>query len=173
MKTKIFNCLIVAFCAVLFGACHPIEPEYRHTDGPLMLIGGSITNEEGQPVDSIYVSVDTAACDFSYDVWWREQWWNVSLWNKPLGNDEPTWDIANRKDYSDKDGKYGLLYIFHLGIKLPYNEWPTELTLIATDSTGVYETQSQTFPVDVHLYYPDDSTEVYGIVKADFVMKKK
>ena len=172
MKTKIFNCLIVALCAVLFGTCHPNEPEHRQTGGPSMIIGGTITNEEGEPIDSIYVNVDTAACDFSYDLWWQEAvCWAGTWWATALGIDGATWNW--NFPYSDKKGRYSLQFVFHLGIKLPYEDWPTKLTLTATDSTGVYENQSQTFPVDVHLYYPDDSTEVYGIIKADFVMKKK
>lgn len=150
---KIFNCLIVALCAVSIVGCKTrsngeFEPTYLYIDGV-------ITNEDGTPLNTIQVSVDTA---------------NFAIILKP----ENLW-YQEGLGISDKEGKYSLSYMYNGVFKLS-NEWPAEITLIATDTAGIYETQAQKFSIKEHSrakYDPNQNLNTDGIVKADFVMKKK
>lgn len=153
MKTKVFKCLIVALCAVSIVGCKTrsngeFEPTYLYIDGV-------VTNEDGTPLNAIQISIDTA---------------NFAIILKP----ENMW-TQEGLGISNQEGKYSLSYMYNGVFRLSY-EWPAEITLTATDTTGIYATQTQKFSIKEHSraeYDPDQYLTTDGIVKADFVMKKK
>ena len=158
MKTKVFNCLIVALCAVSFFSCKEKEdPSSVGMPAPSFLeISGIITDEAGSPLNSVVVYADIT---------------NLGITKECLIHGEIFESIKN-------DGWYGICYQFWGYLKA--EEWPSELsevTIIAEDTTGIYEMQKKTMPVEVNVRYPEYSPMNYlvdgHVYNADFVMKKK
>ena len=143
MKNKFLMCLIFAICAIALVGC----PDGYKAPTPQLIIDGTITDENGQPLEDILVCLDTtilAAFEEGYSCWY---------------------DYAKR---TTKEGQYVMRY--RHGQLLPLSDkWPSEVLIIAGDTTGVYEMQSKKFPVIER----ERNTVTYGDVKADFVMKKK
>ena len=154
MRNKVLKSVFIAICALSIISCDDKNIESGDMPAPSYLeISGSITDEAGAPLSSISISMDTT--------------------NLPARRD---W-LKDPSSFSEKDGTY---YIFSIsGAHLKAEEWPSilsEVTLIAEDTTGVYETQKKTVPVEVLVRYPEQSIWkdlVDGYVTADFVMKKK
>ena len=142
MKNNFFKCLIVAFGAILLIGCgdtpHPTS---------YMEIKGVITDESGQPLESISICIDSARAHLDHAMSYEEG------------------------VFSDQEGKYFMLC--RGGYPAIFEEgWPSNMILIATDTTGIYETQEKTFSVDVQRsnWIKNFSK---ASVTADFVMKKK
>ena len=150
MKTKIINCLIIVLCAVSFFACkeNSIESEPFYYAPSNFNIFGKVTNEDGQPLDSIRVRVDSV---------------NSDLKNGLFG--------FSGSEYSLQDGKYDFGYRYTT-INHTKEEWPSEIILIASDPNCIYETQVQKFPVTVVTNAATLKT-IGGYVEANFVMKRK
>ena len=158
MKTKIFNCLIVALCAVSFFSCKEKEdPSSEFMPAPSFLeISGTITDETGSPLNSVVVYADTTDLDVT---------------KRYMSRGETSKSIKD-------DGGYTVHY--SLGKRIKAEKWPSELseiTIIAEDTTGIYEMQKKTMPVEVSVRYPENSLMSYlvdgHVYNADFVMKKK
>ena len=69
-----------------------------------------------------------------------------------------------------------ILFLYMSSVDYRLLEWPTDLTIIAQDTSGMYETQSQTFSVELRQRYPkiEELNYIYdGFVIANFVLKKK
>ncbi len=144
-KNVIVRSLLIAICAIILVGC----PDGFKAPTPELVIDGTITDENGQPLEDILVCLDTAILA-AYE--------NACSW--------PHWyDYA--KSTTEK-GRYVMRY--RHGQLLPLSDkWPSEVLVIAGDTTGVYEMQSKKFPVIER----DANTVTYGYVTADFVMKKK
>ena len=123
-------------------------------DGPLtpvpapseIRVFGSVKDETGNSLESIQFIMDST---------------------KILKMD---WLNYDKYLYSSKDGQF---YANYTNISLCEIEWPTEVTFVATDTSGVYETQEKTFPVEIKQRYlnnPQWSMVYDGYVQADFVM---
>ena len=151
MKANVFKNMIIALCAMSFVSCDPNTgcPPPRS----YLKISGFVRNETGEPLNSIRISVDSA-----------------TLYNI----DKPLWEYQG-DEYTYSNGEYGLTYSTLYGDNLPAEKWPREVIITATDTSGIYETQSQPCPVSVRARnYKDKSIErLDGYVTADFVMKKK
>ena len=153
MRNKVLKSFVIALCAISLVGCEK-ETDFHNLVPPnsYVELSGSITDEAGAPLNSILISMDTT--------------------NLFPGREWPN-------SFSEKDGKYYMAIISYGHIKA--EEWPAELsevTLIAEDTTGVYEMQKKTVPVSVQLRYPNEpdwewNYIVDGFVTADFVMKKK
>lgn len=114
---------------------------------PQLIVRGIITNEEGLPLQSILVTIDSIDLDVD------------------------KWEYSG-PDYSDIEGEYGLSY----GYKwVSFDmEIPTEIIVSAKDTSGIYETQSKKIPMERVLLFPDRPSQIfYGKATADFVLKKK
>ncbi len=143
MKTIISKGLLVAICAMYFLGC----VETQISQGPTCLnVSGIIINEEGLPLEGIRVSVDTTLLE-------RNNWW--------FGIDAS----------SDKEGKYSLTHKYK-GDAQRDKDWPTEVSVIAKDASGMYETQIERFSVETRERTLDKG-DVDGIVTANFIMHKK
>ncbi len=147
MKTKVFKFLTIAICAISLCGC-------KQTEGPTeiivphFIISGAITTEEGLPLEGIHVNVDTS--NFALDL-------SLKRWQ-------------NTKGLSGTDGLYRFGYMCKTNTLRV--EWPSEVTLIATDTAGIYATQTKTFPIEV--LQTDAPKVTNGLVSdADFVMHKK
>lgn len=153
MKTKIYFWLCATLCvlSLTMSGCKEDKPtDGRHPAPPYISVTGIITGEDGSPIESIRIVADSSA--LNSDNWWQ----------------------TDQEEYSANDGSYALLYMSSVDYRLI--KWPTELTLIAQDTSGMYETQSQTFPIEMRQRYPNikDLNYVYdGWVTANFVLKKK
>ena len=151
MKNVFFKSLIIALCAVSFYACKEKEDGAESTSSYApsnFNIFVTVTDEDGQPLESIRVCVDTIKSD---------------LKNGLFG--------FSGSEYSLQDGKYDFGYRYTT-INHTKEEWPSEIILIASDSNNIYETQTQTFPVVVAENTATHKT-IGGYVEANFVMKKK
>lgn len=149
MKANVFKNMIIALCAICFVSCYPgyEVPPSR------IVISGIVRNETGEPLNSIQITIDTATFKIvDKGIVWRQEGYG----------------------YTQQNGEYVLSYSYRDG-ELPAEEWPHEINIIATDTCGIYETQSQTCPVSVRARnYKDKSIErLDGYVTADFVMHKK
>ena len=156
MKNHFLKCLIIAICAISLAGCEKKNDDLVGMPAPSFLeISGAITDETGAPLNSVVVYADTT---------------NLNLTKKCLSNGETIHSFKN-------DGQYTVRYSFAGHLKV--EKWPTEIsdvTIIAEDTIGVYESQKKTMPVNVRARYPEYSTWndlVDGHVTADFVMKKK
>ena len=139
MKNNLFMCLLIAVCVTVFVGCTP--PNRPST----MEIRGIITDENGQPLQSIFVCIDTT--------------YLAELM---------TYDDGI---FSNQEGIYKLLYM--KGYPSAFmGDWPSELVMIAKDTSGIYWSQKKSFPVDVR-YSDWNKNYSYAFVTADFVMKKK
>ena len=153
MKNLVFRSVLVSLCAIAIVGCKKKdEPTTSCMPCPPYLsVHGTITNEEGLSLDSIQVTLQKE------DAWW---WSNCIEYTNEIGTYE----------YFNATSSSGFLY----GI---IEEFPAEVTVIATDTTGVYETQKQTCTVVERIRYPEnpDWRHMYidGIATANFVMKRK
>ena len=150
MNNKILKVLIAAICVMSFIGCGETKNEEPYvTYAPSNFnIYGIITNEEGQPLESIHICVDTIGSN---------------LKNGLFG--------FSGSEYSQQDGKYDFGYRYTT-INHTKEEWPSEIILIASDPNCIYETQVQTFPVTV--VENEETLKIIGVfVEANFVMKKK
>lgn len=144
---KILKCLVVAICTITFVGCRQGNVPLSQTR---LDMHGIITNEEGTPLKAIQVCVDTIASNFNSEEWW---WSPIAI--------------------SEQDGQYYLHYTRKYDW-LTTKDWSTEITLIAKDTTGVYATQTKTFPIVVHKRVDyEQGGRTNATVTADFVMKKK
>ena len=118
-----------------------------------IVVSGTITDEVGSPIESIQIVADSAS-------------FNIGKWR----------DIE-QKEYSDKKGLYRIQYTSDVDFESV--KWPTELTVIAKDTSDIYETQTQTFAIELRQRYqnlPIGKKYSYildGYVTADFVLQKK
>ena len=138
---------------MLFVACNKSEPidEPGGVDSPappFLDILGHVTNESGQPLLGIRMEA----------VFEKPEDW--------YGYASPT--------YTNTDGEYWTMYEYW-GIEFewePIKRYPDEITIAATDTSGVYAPQSQIFPVEVRRRY--QGMNIYdGHVNADFVLSLK
>ena len=118
-----------------------------------IVVSGTITDEAGSPIESIQIVADSSS-------------FNIGKWR----------DIE-QKEYSDKKGLYRIQYTSDVDFESV--KWPTELTVIAKDTSDIYETQTQTFAIELRQRYqnlPIGEKYSYildGYVTADFVLQKK
>ena len=150
MKTKNSLWLFVTLCAlfITLGGCK--EKDVVPPAPSCICVNGTITDEDGYPVESIQVVADGSS-------------FNIEAWM-----------ATEKEEYSDKDGLYGILYMSFVTYELV--KWPIELTISANDTSGIYASQSHTFPVELRQRYPQREKLNYiydGWVTADFVLKKK
>ena len=118
-----------------------------------IVVSGTITDEVGSPIESIQIVADSSSF---YIGKWRD---------------------IEQKEYSDKKGLYRIQYTSDVDFESV--KWPTELTVIAKDTSDIYETQTQTFAIELRQRYqnlPIGKKYSYildGYVTADFVLQKK
>ncbi|MBR4564763.1 MAG: hypothetical protein IKO26_09965 [Paludibacteraceae bacterium] len=152
MKTK-FNLWFAALCVLSLtqSGCKDKKTDDIVSPAPSYIgVGGTVMNEAGSPLHSIRM----VASSFSLN---SDNWWGL-----------------DKEEYSDKDGSYSLMYMS--SIDFQQVKWPTELIITAQDTSGIYETQSQTFPIELKRRYPErkDLSFIYdAVIIADFVLQKK
>ncbi|MCR5050953.1 MAG: hypothetical protein K6A36_07720 [Paludibacteraceae bacterium] len=148
MKRNYFKYLAIAICAISLIGCKQKENPSVESIEPSFYITGTISTEDGLPLEGIQVCVDTT--NFALDL------------------SQMKWQI--KKGLSNKEGLFGLHYMYKSFPKTI--EWPSEVTLIATDTTDMYESQTRTYPIQVR--ETGDPKITNGLVsEADFVMHKK
>lgn len=147
MKNKFLKCLIAVICAMFLISCY-VDPPHR---GSRIEIKGTITDEvTGLPLQSVFVCIDTMYLDLDIN------------------------ETTSYEDgvFSNQEGKYFITYT--QGSLMAFRSWPSELFLVAIDTSNVYETQKMAFPVTIqHSENPRLKSYSYAFVTADFVMKKK
>lgn len=143
MKNKFFKCLIAAICAIVLVGC----PDGYKAPNPEFRINGTVMDEAGLPIENILVSVDTAILNPSYI---HENWYEVAC-------------------CTNQEGMFSKRYANGCFISQYVESWPSEVGIIAVDTSGVYKMESQRFPVKLTQHGPS----MFGHVTADFVMKKK
>ena len=141
-KNVMIKSLLIAICAIAFVGC----PDGYRAPKAELVIKGTITDEAGQPLENILVCVDTALIPV-YSVG-EDHWYEYAR-------------------STTKEGTFTIRYK-HNYICPNYDTWPSEVLIIAGDTTGVYEMQTKKFPVEEGEVNTGD-----GYVTADFVMKKK
>ena len=153
MKTK-FNLWFAVLCVLSFtlSGCE----DKKNTDdimppAPSYIgVGGTIMNEAGSPLRSIQIVVNSSSLN-------SDNWWGL-----------------DKEEYSDKDGIYSITYMS--SVDFQQVKWPNEIIIIAQDTSGIYETQSQTFPIELRRRYPEreDLSFIYdAVIIANFVLQKK
>lgn len=156
MKSHYFITLVVAMCcmSIAFISCKSNDPIVPPAP-PTCTVTGIVTNEANQPLDSIQFVLDHTA--FAE---WKEFEKLDSL------------DALKFTKYSDEHGEY---QIGVAKIHIEDTTWPEEVTITASDPAGVYESQTQTVPVETFSDFKDPRFKNYviGRAKADFVLKKK
>ena len=111
-----------------------------------MIINGTVTDINGRPLQSIFVCIDTMYLDLDI--------------NETMSYEDGT--------FTDEEGKF--IKMYKAGYPTAFMaDWPSELVMVAIDSSGVYESQKRSFPVERTPRF----TEKDASVTADFVMKKK
>ena len=150
MKTKWIMAALCSVVLVLISCdkqSQTPEPPVVSPQPPYISISGRITNSDGQPLDSIQVMIE------KNDSWW---WHEHQL-------------------YSDTDGIYSFDSQYELSSDWTHIEWPSEVTVTTHDLAGIYESRTQTFPVQLTIRYPETPElkgYIDGIVSADFVLHK-
>ena len=153
MKNNLLKCLIFVFCGMSLLGCEKknvYEPLFEPRPS-FLRIDGSVMDDSSNIVKSVSIYAEAA----NYDLPLYPEVYPIN-----------------------KDGQYSIRYYFDW---FKIEDWPSELlevTVIAKDTTGVYEMQKKTVPVSVQLRYPNEpdwewNYIVDGHVTADFVMKKK
>ena len=153
MKNLVFRSVLVALCAIAIVGCKKKdEPTTSCMPfAPYLSVDGVVTNEDGLPLDSIQITLQKE------DAWW---WSNRAIYTNEIG----------AYDYMESTHQKGVDYFYGTV------DWPSEVTVIATDTTGVYETQIKTCPIVETMRYPEDTTlhmYIDGLATVNFVMKKK
>jgi len=153
MKTKFNLWMLAALCVLSLtqiGCKDKKMDDILHPAPSYIGVGGTVMNETGSPLHSIRMVASSSSLN-------SDNWWGL-----------------DKEEYSDKDGSYSLMYMTPVDFRLV--KWPTELIITAQDTSGIYETQSQTFPVELRQRYPkiEKLNFIYdGLVKANFVLRKK
>lgn len=143
--------LMVMLCV----ACENKQTDGDPTVAPApsqFTITGSVTDDMNHPLPSIKITVDDPKV-------------NPTEWDFYYA------DLCN----TDKEGQFGFP-IASKNDRWDEVEFPQELTLTAKDASGIYESQTKTFSVEVRHRYPEGSQWYIvrdGHVQADFVLKKK
>ena len=161
MKTNIRLFLLATFCGTLLAMTGCMQNGQEPTEGDeppapdFLIVTGTVTDMDGVPLPSIHMFVDTTTIEKYNDrsiIWW--------------------WDMMER--YTDKEGCFELYYEYG-GNEFEPTAWPSELTVVAVDTTGVYETQSNVLPVETKPRYKDAWMGIYDgrVENADFVLKIK
>lgn len=117
-----------------------------------LTIRGLVTDESHQPLASIQIHVDTAGM------------------TKIESGYIPFYSIGD-STYSDKQGEYIREYEVSYDNML-LSEWPSEITVVAVDTAGVYETQAQQVSVQIEQPFLPQFNTTFGIATADFVLRK-
>ena len=156
MKSHYFITLVVAMCciSIAFISCKSNDP-ILHPAPPYCTVTGIVTNEANQPLDSIQFVLDHTA--FAE---WKEFEKLDSL------------DALKFTKYSDEHGEY---QIEVAKIHIEDTTWPEEVTITASDPAGVYESQTQTVPLESYTRYSNGKWKNYidAKVHANFVLNKK
>lgn len=143
--------LMVMLCV----ACENKQTDGDPTVAPApsqFTITGSVTDDMNHPLPSIKITVDDPKV-------------NPTEWDFYYA------DLCN----TDKEGQFGFP-IASKNDRWDEVEFPQELALTAKDASGIYESQTKTFSVEVRHRYPEGSQWYIvrdGHVQADFVLKKK
>ena len=148
--------LLFAIVAVLCAACKSKGPDIIHNPAPpSFTISGIVSNEEKQLLDSIQLVIDYTA--FSE---WKEFDTLDSL------------DALYFTKYTDMQGEY---QISIAKIHVEDATWPSEVSITASDPAGIYESHTQTVPVeifDAFPNYPQLEGYICGKAQADFILVK-
>ncbi|MBO4690219.1 MAG: hypothetical protein J5621_05030 [Paludibacteraceae bacterium] len=144
MKNNLFMYLLIAVCLTVFVGCGDKEKPYPTS---YMEIRGVITDEQGLPLESISICIDSASAHLDHTMSYEEG------------------------AFTDHEGEFFMLC--RGGSPAVFKEgWPSEMILIATDTTGTYATQEKVFSVEVR-HFDWIKNYSHALVTADFIMKKK
>ena len=159
---KIFNMLMLsALCQVVvcLSSCKMNDEDIGCVLIPApekLELSGIITNEDGQSLAAIQISIDDTKLE-------RNEYDLCIIWS---------WDSVK---YTNRDGGYKISFEYG-GDPYSPTAWPSELTVIAKDTTGIYETDTKTVSVNSRYRYPDDAKYghiIDGSAIADFVLHKR
>lgn len=148
MKTKLFFATMCCVLMTLVSCERQNQPDVAPAP-PCLDISGKVTNSDGQPLESIQITLEKS------DSWW--------------------W--TDRRRYSDEYGTYVYREMYY-GDYTQYKqiEWPAEVTVIVTDTAGIYQSQTRTVSIQTRQRYPDRpeyADYIDGIATADFILQKK
>ena len=133
MKAKVcfLKPALAVICCLLFNSCEKrsIGRDIEPPAPAFLAINGMICDAENIPIPDIKMVLDCT--NIEKDI-----------------NGAFLLEGAEEPFYSDKDGQ---LYAFFTNRSTSFDKvwWPSEVTITAIDTSGVYETQTRTFPVEL------------------------
>ena len=136
--------------SVVFVGCK--EKQVVLPAPPYLHITGIVTDETNQPLSSIQVTIELP------EIFIQNMQENVYTY------------------YTEANGQYNTGCLFsHSAFARSEVSWPEEISVSAKDTSGVYETQRITVPVESYARYSDGkwSNIIDAKANADFVMHKK
>lgn len=162
MKTISRFLLLVAIVVVGFGCEHgPYTPPSGEPG--IETVTGVISNEDGEVLAGIQVDVyyDEGLTHHYY----AEEW---NAWNALTDKEQIEYADHNPINYTDVNGYYEFW-------KNPqYTEEPTDIYVVATDTTGIYETQVKKGQIIYwSVTWKNGRTDTSGSGDVNFVLKKK
>lgn len=150
MKRNLFGIVATIFAlSVVFTGCE--NKPIVHPAPPHLSVVGTITDAEDRPLESVQVTI------FLPEVFRLDYY------------DQETYIC-----YTDTNGQYNSGTLYCMAIEMD-SSWPEEITVSAKDTSGVYEEQTITVPIESYARYQDGSWKSYIDAKAqaDFVLQKK
>ena len=166
MKTIGKFMLLVAIVAVGVGCEHtpniPTPPDDMSCIG-LEVVAGVVSNENGELLEGIRIDVymNEKLTEYFLESW--ENWFAMDEeMQKEYPEKEPNLYTAEDGSYAAAQpaARYGVDFL--------------DVYVVATDTTGIYETQVQKGQIEfVKMQWEDGSYDVAGGATVDFVLKKK
>lgn len=153
-KTMLFIAALCCLCAGL-ASCEP-KPEECPPAPPILYISGTVADATGQPLQSIQINIVLPE---------REK----ELYELGVFGD------MDLTDYSDENGEFSIDIWRYEHSRLTPESWSPEITVVATDTADIYETQTNVFSVKNEVRYPESSMYkdiIDGYVTADFLLRK-
>lgn len=154
-KTMLFITTLCCLCVGL-ASCGPKPEEICPPAPPILYISGTVADATSHPLQSIQINIVLPE---------REK----ELYE--LGH----FGDMDLTGYSDENGKVSIeIWRYQYSPHTP-EAWSPEITVVATDTAGIYKTQTNVFPVKNEVRYPESSMYkdiIDGYVTADFLLRK-
>ena len=161
MKTKLPFFAVLCCSCIMLIACGKDEPDcIMHPAPPSLIVSGCVTNTGQQPLESIHIVLDSVIYDTGYTMLD-----SIFIWRAA--------EYSVKTEYTNKEGKFTISYAHDY---MDYGmEWPSRIVLTAQDTSGVYASLTDTFPVVMTKSFPNMmqfQKLMHGTVSANFVLEK-
>lgn len=151
--------VIACSLCIIVTSCKPNNgPDVPPPAPPRLEISGIVSDVYNNPLEGIQITITLPEME--------KKWADAGLFG----------DNVKLIGYSDAQGTFAFAFWKYNNSDDGYDEpWSREITVIATDPKGIYETQEIVFPITAQTRYsdiPKYKNYIDGLVTANFVLRQ-